>query len=141
MYKRQLIISGSGNKIYTDSKTSIGTLRVAAGASNNIIQVDGSVNSADIAGAWTTLQGEGHAGNVFVTGKRCTISLAADAVDDSKVDNGLEGVKVTVTAPQVKPGGQITATATITGVDKARDVYKRQPLGQGPCGKSVQQPL
>lgn len=115
-----LIISGSGNKIYTDSKTSIGTLRVAAGASNNIIQVDGSVNSADIAGAWTTLQGEGHAGNVFITGKRCTISLAADAVDDSKVDNGLDGVKVTVTAPKVEPGGQITATATITGVDQTR---------------------
>ncbi|MDR3766159.1 MAG: L,D-transpeptidase family protein [Butyricicoccus sp.] len=115
-----LIISGSGNKIFTDSQTSIGTLRVTAGASNNVIQVDGSVNSADLAGAWTTLQGDGHAGNVFVTGKRCTISLAADTVDDSKVDNGLDGVKVTVTAPKVAPGGQITATATITGVDKAR---------------------
>lgn len=115
-----LLISGSGNTIVADSDTAIGNLRVTAGASGNKITVDGALKSADVAGPYTKLSGAGHAENIFVTAKRCEVSLEADTLDDSKVDNGLDGVKVTVTAPKVAPGGEITATVSITGVDKSR---------------------
>ncbi len=115
-----LIISGSGNTIIADSQTVIKDLRVTSDALSNYITVDGTLSAADIGGARTSLVGAGHAGTIFVTGKLCEISLSADTLDDSKVDNGLTGVTVTVSAPKVAPGGEIVATATIKGVDKAR---------------------
>ena len=102
-----------------DKATKIGTLKVLAGATGNKITLDGTVDSAFLTGSRSALMGAGHAGAVTLTGKHCTATLSADTVSD-ETDNGLDGVKLSVEAPGVAPGGQITATVTITGVDKAR---------------------
>lgn len=115
-----LMVSGSGNQIIADSNTSIGTLRVLSDAAASDIIINGTLKSADVAGSYTSLSGSGRAEHIFVTGKRCATTLAADNLDNSKVDDGLEGIQVKVTAPNVAPGGQITATATVSGVSQSR---------------------
>lgn len=114
-----LLVSGTNNTITADKSTKIGTLKVLAGASDNQITVDGTVDSAFLTGSRSTLAGAGRAKSVTLTGKGCKATLSTDTVSD-EIDNGLDGVKLTVEAPKVAPGGQITATVTITGVDKAR---------------------
>ncbi|MGN1007856.1 MAG: S-layer homology domain-containing protein, partial [Butyricicoccus sp.] len=114
-----LLVSGVNNTILVDKATKIGTLKVLAGATGNKITMDGTVDSAFLTGSRSALMGAGHAGAVTLTGKHCTATLSADTVSD-ETDNGLDGVKLSVEALGVAPGGQITATVTITGVDKAR---------------------
>lgn len=114
-----LLVSGSGNAITADETTQIGTLRVLSGASGNRLMVNGTVRSASLAGQNSTLTGTGRAGTVTLNGRRCQSSIFAETVLD-ETDNGLDGVQLTVTAPKVAPGGQITATVAMTGVEKAR---------------------
>lgn len=115
----RLAVSGIGNTIILDAGTSIASLSVLKGAAYNHVTVNGSAGSASLAGANSVLTGSGHADTVTITGKYCTNSLSADTVDD-RSDTGLDGVKLSLSAPKVAPGGQVTATVTITGMDKER---------------------
>ena len=114
-----LIISGTDNTIIVDKKTAIDTLHVQPGASNNSFTVDGSVKTANLHGNRTKLAGAGRADSVEISGKYCTTELSSGTVTDNS-DSGLDSIQMTVEAPKVAPGGQLTATVTITGADKAR---------------------
>lgn len=114
-----LTISGADNTVLINAQTAIHTLDVLAGADGNRITADGSITEALLSGAHTTLSGAGKAEKVIITGKRCTVTLAAAVLDD-RADNGLDGISISLTAPAVQPGGSITAKAVITGVEQAR---------------------
>lgn len=113
-----LIVSGTDNTIIVDKKTAIDTLHVQPGASNNSFTVDGSVKTANLHGNRTKLAGAGRADSVEISGKYCTTELSSGTVTDNS-DSGLDSIQMTVEAPKVAPGGQMTATVTITGADKA----------------------
>ena len=112
-----LLISGTDNTVTVDESTKITSLRVLSGAARNKISVNGSVETASLAAGYTELNGSGHAGVVTISGTHTNCTLAADKTERN-VDDGLDGVQVTVQAPKVAPGGQITATASISNVDK-----------------------
>lgn len=114
-----LLVSGTENRILADANTSIGTLYVVPGATDNRITLNGAVSQATLAGARTTLGGAGGADKITLTGKRCTVSLPAYTLDD-RADNGLDGVQLSLTAPAVQPGGSVTASVSLTGVEGAR---------------------
>ena len=114
-----LIVSGTDNTITIDETTKIDTLHVQPGASNNSFTVDGSVKTANLHGNRTKLAGAGRADTVEISGKHCTTELSSGTVTDNS-DSGLDSIQMTVEAPKVAPGGQLTATVTITGADKAR---------------------
>lgn len=114
-----LVIGGTGNTILTDAYTSIYTLHVLPGATDNRITINGAVSTATLAGERTMLGGTGGADMVTVTGKRCTVSLTAQVLDD-RADNGLDGVKLSLTAPTVEPDGSLTAGVIMSGVEDAR---------------------
>lgn len=114
-----LIVSGTDNTITIDETTKIDTLHVQPGASNNTFTIDGSVKIANLHGNLTKLAGAGRADTVEISGKYCTAELSSGTVTDNS-DSGLDSIQMTVEAPKVAPGGQLTATVTITGADKAR---------------------
>lgn len=117
-----LVISGINNTIVIDSVSSIQNMTVQVCATNNIITVDGSVTNANVNANYTKVTGNGKITNTVLKGSHCEIAEISESFDDSGVDNGLEGVQISLNTPKVPAGGQLVATVTLTGVDKPKTV-------------------
>mgnify|MGYP001859409266 FL=1 len=117
-----LAISGINNTVVIDSASSIGNMTVQVCATNNIITVDGSVTNANVNANYTKVNGNGKITNTVLKGSHCEIAEISESFDDSGVDNGLEGVQISLNTPKVPAGGQLVATVTLTGVDKPKTV-------------------
>ena len=117
-----LVISGINNTIVIDSVSSIQNMTVQVCATNNIITVDGSVTNANVNANYTKVTGNGKITNTVLKGSHCEIAEISESFDDNGVDNGLEGVQISLNTPKVPAGGQLVATVTLTGVDKPKTV-------------------
>ena len=106
----QLIIIGSGNTIVLDRQCSVQTLNILPGADKNTITAAGTLEDVNILGSGTTLDGTGSAKSVKTAAQQVAVLLKAE---DTLVDTGLSGVTLKLDAPQVQPGGNLTATAQL----------------------------
>ena len=102
-----LVISGINNTIVIDSVSSIQNMTVQVCATNNIITVDGSVTNANVNANYTKVTGNGKITNTVLKGSHCEIAEISESFDDSGVDNGLEGVQISLNTPKVPAGGQL----------------------------------
>lgn len=115
-----LIISGTNNKIIINENSNIENLTVQICANNNSFTIDGNVVNANLNGNKTTVDGSGRITNTIVKGSYCSVAPIYENYDDSGVDNGLDGVKININAPTVEAGGDLAATATISGVTQEK---------------------
>ena len=115
-----LIISGTNNKIIINENSNIENLTVQICATNNSFTIDGNVVNANLNGNKTTVDGSGRITNTIVKGSYCSVAPIYENYDDSGVDNGLDGVKININAPTVEAGGDLAATATISGVTQEK---------------------
>ena len=115
-----LIISGTNNKIIINENSNIENLTVQVCATNNSFTIDGNVVNANLNGNKTTVDGSGRITNAIVKGSYCSVAPIYENYDDSGVDNGLDGVKININAPTVEAGGDLAATATISGVTQEK---------------------
>ena len=115
-----LIISGTNNKIIINENSNIENLTVQVCATNNSFTIDGNVVNANLNGNKTTVDGSGRITNTIVKGSYCSVAPIYENYDDSGVDNGLNGVKININAPTVEAGGDLAATATISGVTQEK---------------------
>lgn len=115
-----LIISGTNDKIIINENSNIENLTVQICANNNSFTIDGNVVNANLNGNKTTVDGSGRITNTIVKGSYCSVAPIYENYDDSGVDNGLDGVKININAPTVEAGGDLAATATISGVTQEK---------------------
>lgn len=108
-----LVIAGSGNTISLNRQCEVGQILVLEGAEDNKIQINGTVQEIAVCGDRTALIGTGLAQCIKIAAAEVHTTLAAEKTE---LDTGLTGVRVELEAPDVVPGGMLTGTATLHGV-------------------------
>ena len=113
-----LTVTGSGNTIVVDG--TVGAVSVNAGAKNNTLTLNGSVDTLVAAGIGAKIGGSGKAKSIDVRAANCTVTLKADSQIEN-VDTGLAGVTIRLGVPtRVTAGGSLLTQASFDGVDEEK---------------------
>ncbi len=123
-----LTVTGSNNIITLDGNVT--DIRVNKGAENNVIEVNGIVQTMTLSGKGTKVSGSGKAGTIDKRALNLSVSLEADSVTEH-IDTGLAGIKILPGVPdRVTPGGVLHTQFKITGVTEPK-VCRAQWLQDG----------
>ncbi len=105
-----MTVTGSGNTIVVDG--TVGAVSVNAGAKNNTLTLNGSVDTLVAAGIGAKIGGSGKAKSIDVRAANCTVTLKADSKIEN-VDTGLAGVTIRLGVPTRVTAGRLAADAGI----------------------------
>lgn len=108
-----LVIAGSGNTISLNRQCEVDQILVLEGAEDNKLQINGTAQEITVCGDRTALIGTGRAQCIKIAAAEVHTTLAAEKTE---LDTGLAGVYVELEASDVAPGGLLTGTATLHGV-------------------------